>query len=817
MPNPLRLAADSLLALAAGLAAFGGGAAQAQDDPFALPKTATADIVSEAASVGPGPSEIEVDGLVRKRLVELKGHGAEMTIDADHARVAGLPIPDSITGMVPISSLGLYRWSFDSLRQRLVVRLFNKGEGTNFRDFARRGIENAERRTLPALRLDYVINANVSPSGLGLGGLFGASLIKGSTVAATSAQVMLMGADSKPRATRLDSFVRTTVPGTSAVATLGDFVTSASVSQRAVRLGGIQLASDFRQQPHLVTQPLPNFAGTVAVPTSVDILLGESQVKVGQLEPGEFAIRNIPATDGRGSLRVQMKDSLGRFVSHTVSFYNTDTLLKPGLASYAVNAGFVRRRYGETDFEYGKLVASAFYRRGLSPFLTMEASGESTAGLVNLGLKGDFTIGNIALASIEARGSRDSRLGTGGMVNVSLESEGRTISGRFGANIPTSRYRDVASHLGDRPPAHRLFGNLSFRLIPRLPLQLAFARQTALPADFQPNQRRIRAETLSFGTSYAPLPRLHLSLSAGIQHQERRSFFVSAGLDLKLGATSSLRGAVSRGLNQSLSAVSYSYADPERRGIRAQAAAEMLDNTPRISAVAAYDGAWGGLESSLIYADGAIGGQLTASGAVLAVDDGVHALRSGTTSYLLVRSDGVAGVPVLLDNRYVGSTGKTGKLFVANVIPHAPQTVDVDGGKLPVEAVVTEARHVVSVPAQAVGLLDIAAKLYRPVVLQIVDPKGAALAAGLRVVALPSGEATQMGYDGLVEFNRAGADTRLEIHTAAGKCAVDVTGMSADQTAPLICLPVAQIAQQEPGSAPAPLAVGPARKVARRD
>ena len=117
MSRPRRLAAERLLALAALVAALGGQAAHAQSDPFALPKGLTAQSV--AASEGPGLSEIAIDGEVRARLVNLAWRDGVLTIDADAARAAGLPIPDSGGAMIPLASLKLARWRFDSVHSGL--------------------------------------------------------------------------------------------------------------------------------------------------------------------------------------------------------------------------------------------------------------------------------------------------------------------------------------------------------------------------------------------------------------------------------------------------------------------------------------------------------------------------------------------------------------------------------------------------------------------------------------------------------------------------------------------------------------------------
>lgn len=809
MPNRSRRVASGLFAFAAIAAALTGGSANAQTDPFALPKTATAAAAAQQVT-GPGPSEIAVDGRVKARMVELQGQGRAMTIDADHARAAGLPVPDGVSGQIALSSLKIYQWSFDSLRQRLEVTLLRQNDGANFHDFASRDSEASQRRTLAALRVDYDFTTTVNRAGLSAAGLVGAALVKGDVVAGTSARVSTAQAGQPFSATRLDSFIQTRLPGGKTVATLGDFISAGSASQRAVRMGGVQIASDFSHQPDLVTAPLPAFSGSVAVPTGIDILTADSRYSLGKVEPGEFTVRNIPTNPGRGSLAVLLKDSLGREVVRNVSFYVSNSLLRPGLATYAVNAGFVRRRYGVDSNDYGPFAASAYYRRGLSPFLTVEASAETTAGLVNVGSRADFTIGNVAMSSIELRASADAQAGSGAMMTASLESLGRGISGRIGVTVPTASYRDVASRLGDRLPPRQVFANLTFDLARKLPLQLAYVRQEAeFPVgNGQSGRMRGRDEVFRASIHHAPNSRLNFSIIGGMRAAETRSFFVSAGLTLRFGTRHSVGAGLVSGSDQTSATLAYQFNDHEKSRLRAQAALEMTDGAPRLSASAIHEGRWTTLQGATVFTDGQLAGQITTTGSLIAVGGSVYARSRSDNGFALVRAGGVAGVPVKLENQFVGKTDRSGKLLIHNMRTHIPQRIDVDGSGLPDDAVVLTSRHVITVPGRAIGVVDIDAMYFRPIVLQVVDARGAPLEAGLPVTAAPSGRETLVGYDGLVEFNAAGRDRQLIVNGPGGTCAVDVpaTVVREAPAAPLVCRPTTTIA-----------GVPSSPKVARRD
>jgi fimbrial chaperone protein len=85
-----RRAVRPSLALIAALAAAAGSPLAAQSDPFELPAGLTAQ--SARPDDGPRLSEITVDGRSRSRMVSITGSGKELSVDADDARGAGLPV-----------------------------------------------------------------------------------------------------------------------------------------------------------------------------------------------------------------------------------------------------------------------------------------------------------------------------------------------------------------------------------------------------------------------------------------------------------------------------------------------------------------------------------------------------------------------------------------------------------------------------------------------------------------------------------------------------------------------------------------------------
>lgn len=805
MPSLARRAASPSLALVAALAAMAGSPAAAETDPFALPDGLTAQSVRP--DDGPRLSEISVDGRTRARMITVAGSGREMTIDADDARAAGLPVADNLKGPVKLSALQVYQWNYDGLRQRLEVKLFRHGDGANLKDFAARADTPSESAPLLALRVDYDLTATVARHGVSAGGLVSATVVYGNFALNSSARAATDPQAGSPKLLRLDTTARLAFPDKGWSASLGDFVSAGSQSQRAVRMGGLQVASDFELRPDLVTVPLPEFAGRVAVPTTVDVLAGDQRYQLGEVAPGDFTVRNVPSQPGRGEASVILRDALGREVVQTARFYISNDLLAPHTTGFAVNAGFVRRRYGFASNDYGQLAATAYVRRGLSSSLTLEGSGEWTRGVGNAGVRGDFVIAKVALATVEARLSRDSVAGTGTLLHVALESMGPKLGGSIRATLPSANYRDVATRLGDDPPPREYAAQFFYRFSADSELQLSYAKQqyrSLLPLglgdrDSEVLNANFRARLSSRATLFA---------GGGMRNGGSGTVYSAAiGVSFNLGGRTNAGAYASYDDGRLSGSATYSHdaqADGEI-GYRAQA--NVSETSQRLAGGLTWRDRRVFLDGQVEEVDGAFAARANARGTLLLAGGTVFARNQSGGSYALVRTGKVGGIPITRENQEVGTTNAKGLLLVQDIPAQATIKIDVKADKLPADALVRETTHFIRVPRRAVSLVEIETLRFRPVMRKLIDAQGQPLPAGMPVRALPSGETTIVGFDGMAEINAGADNARLLVGPSNDACVVNLKGGALENAeVPLPCQPltVAEADTMRAGAAGAP-------------
>ena len=107
---------------------------------------------------------------------------------------------------------------------------------------------------------------------------------------------------------RLDSSWRLIDPETIRSYTIGDFASNALTWSNSVRLGGFQIASAFQQRPDIVTTPLPRFAGSAALPSTLDLYIDQQRIFSGE----------VPRSGLFGRVHVGNLGRAGRFQGHLV-------------------------------------------------------------------------------------------------------------------------------------------------------------------------------------------------------------------------------------------------------------------------------------------------------------------------------------------------------------------------------------------------------------------------------------------------------------------------------------------------------------------
>lgn len=576
--------------------------------------------------------------------------------------------------------------------------------------------------------------------------------------------------------TRYDTSWRRSDEATAVTMEAGDFVTRSLPWASAVRLGGIQVSRDFAVRPDIVTYPLPEFSGSAALPSTVDLIVGGQRIAGGEVAPGPFAIDSLPPISGAGTANLIVTDMHGRSIATAMPFYVSSDLLRPGLTDFAVAAGAFRQNYGIRNFDYGGVAATASLRHGIDEAVTLEVRAEiaddmSLAGggaVVKLGAGGvlsgsysrsfrgaadggdgsQYTIGYEYQARIFSLALRHSRQSAGyvdlGLVDIVRVRGARTVSS---ATLAVSL--GAAGTLGFGYFAIREDGGPDMRLANAslsLPLWGGSRLGASASRDF---------EDQSWSGAFS------LTLPLGGRRGDVAGGIVDDGDGRRSWRADYTRGIPSDGGFGWSASAAGSGGDVALRGDLAWRA------DPVLLRGGAYDhgaGAtyWAGASGSLVFLDGSL-----------------FAANRVSDAFVVVSTDGAADIPVRYENQLIGRTNADGKLFVPSASAYYPGLYAIDPLDLPANVTVPVVDRRVAVARGSGHVVRFPVTQRQSARLVVRAETGDYLTPGTRARLGADGGGAEaiVGWDGLLFVEDLGGATAIRVALPDGRtCGISLSG-----------------------------------------
>lgn len=710
--------------------------------------------------------EAILNGVPTHKLVHVTdlGHG-RLAASAATLRAIGLRIGnDAPGGRVELDSVhGLeYRYARDT--QRLYLNapadlLTAPAEQLNASEAALLPTDPA----LPAALLNYDLHGTLLDGGGRSLGAFGdvrisglSGVLEGSLLGNYANRTA--GGDS--RTVRLDTSWSWPQRGSLINVVAGDSITGALSWTRATRFGGLQVRRDFALQPDLITFPVPAFRGQAALPSSVELYVNGLRQYSGEVAPGAFQLNTAPLINGYGQAQVVLTDALGRRTTIDFPFYTTGQLLKPGLSDWSLEAGYVRRHYAQTSFDYDhRLAGSGTLRYGLTPLLTLETHAEGASGLVSGGAGAVLGVGTAGVFNAAAAGSRADGA-VGWQYQLGYAWRYRWFNLALDHVQASSEYRDLASFASPLPARRRDSATMGFTLGAAGSLGASY-----LQLD-QPGSGASRYASLFYTLSFAHNASLYASATRDLDGG--RSVY-QLGISVDLGRSIYGSAAFTRNAGSTLLQTSLNRPVPGDGGYGWNLRAQGGGGGANGEADASWLGRWGQIGGGALSYNGSAQAYADLAGAAVLLRQGLFLSRTVDDAFALVSSDGVGGVPVLLENRPIGKTDAAGYYLLTPLNAYQRNRVSIDPMQLAGDLELThEVREVV--PQDRAGAL-VRFDIRRPqaAVITLRDAAGAPLPLGSRVVAVGGAQPALVGYDGMVYLEGLSAHNELQVTTPEGR------------------------------------------------
>lgn len=741
----------------------------------------------------------------------------QLWANADILQQLGFIIPPDSTGLIPLNSLPNLKIDYNARRQTLslIAPLSLLNLDTTIRNT--RSNQRPQPTASPGMLLNYNIYGNQSQNSTkNLSAFtelraFNTLGVLSSTALTTATHSAGSNGDSSNnndkdwdgRTVRLDTSWSKSFPDKLITVRAGDILTGALSWTRSTRLGGLQLGTDFDLQPYMATTPLPSFFGSATLPSAVELYVNGLKKYSGDVPTGPFELQTAPSFSGAGNAQLVVTDALGQSTTLEFSLYDAHRLLQPGLSDWSVELGAVRENYGNKSFDYGNnIAASGTWRYGVSNRFTAETHAEITNGLSNAGIGGTWLLGRAggilfaSLAGSESQGENGAQYSTSYTWNNSRFNIGASATGTKGT------YRDVGSQYGSVPVrrSEQISSGYSTQSLGSFGMSYnqvsladqettqfasaywskSFGRRLSVSANLNQDLNDSANSSASIGASFS-LDR-NISMNSSIQHTDEREVFVA---DISQSAPNS------GGINwraQARHIIDKSLDSNSNRSDSNDGLAELsyLGRYGRVQAGVSVNG-----DSYATYASG--------TGSLVMMGGGLFPTRQINSGFAVVSTDGIANVPVLLQNSPIGTTNSRGLLLVSPLNAYQSNKIGINPMDLPADLRIDKV-NIEATPTDRAGtLVNFVITPVRSASVVLVDSDNEPLPLGSQVRQLTNTAVppTIIGFDGEVYLDTLDEHNVLEImNPSSDICTVSFDYQKQGDEIPLIGTLICQKVQK---------------------
>lgn len=550
---------------------------------------------------------------------------------------------------------------------------------------------------------------------------------------------------------------------------LGDSVTQVGGWGQAVRFAGFQIGTDFGLQPGFISFPTPTIRGGAALPSTADIFVNGVRRGSIDIEPGAFTIEQPPVITGAGDLLVVVRDLLGRETVISHPFYASRNLLKPGLAEYSLEVGFLRQEFGVESFDYGEFFAAGSYRRGISNHFTIGLHGESSDAHGAIGPFLDWQLPFGGILSLAAAASRN-KSQWGGLLNVNVSWQGDNIGFSASNEWITRDFFRLGSSTDFAEPRMETSVNLGVDVSDSISASFNYIRvDERLEGDQQIASANIAAQMGDFGT-------LSANFSKSFGEVDDTAFYLL--FTTRLGEKTTAGATADRSSGRWSGSVRASRSAPSSGGFGWRAEATRDDLT-RARGGITYNTGKGVLSLDHSQLGSRESTRLGMRGGVVVMGGDAFLANSVDDSFALVQVSDFEGVSVMRDNRFVDRTDKNGRVFVSKLRPYQKNRISINPIELPLTADI-RATSMLPVPRRRSGVVvDFPISQLAAATARVVDENGEPLPPGTILRAEEGGSTIPVGYSGAIYVTGLQQPRQLAGQVGGNRCVVHVPAVKA--------------------------------------
>jgi len=701
---------------------------------------------------------------------------------AARLRPAGekLALPDGYEGYALDAVPGL-QYQLD--RGRLTLNITAPAEAFEANAFdGGRGGEALLNPAPPGFYLNYNLSSTRSnDSSLSYGAFLEGVAFNGWGSLVTNG--VMRGDENQRQLIRTDTYWQTDLPSSMETLVLGDTISSGGAWSRPVRFGGIRWARNFALRPGYFSFPLPSISGSAALPSTIDVLVNNQRQQSQSVDPGPFALTNVPVATGAGEVNLVVRDLLGVETLVTQSYYTSPRLLAEGLSDFSFEAGLLRENYGSRSNDYSSVFAAGTWRQGFNNALTGEARLElqqhrQASGIEIAGLLGHFAVARVSAAYARAGGEQ------GGHYILGLERRSLGGSGSLQGEHFDRGYVQFGASPSETRPRNRLTAGFGMPLFPGASAGVNYISQSSWDDD----QFQRASANLGFSLPW----NMYLNAYASKQLDEDKGWSGGLSIIVPLGRQRSASASSNRHTDGHISnALQASQSVPQGPGLGWRLRASD-DPNQQLQGGGTVNTNYGQVNADANKGKDGTALRLSANGSIGWLQGLPFATRNiGLGSFAVVKVGNLKDVPVYRSNQIAATTNSSGLALVTNLLPYQKNRLTIDPGELPFDVEIKGVKEMATPYARSGLLVEFPVRRSHNALVVLHRPNGTPVPGGARVTASPSGLTFIVARRGQVYLTDLESENRIAVQWPDGHCDLSIRlpadGQAEPRIGPLIC------------------------------
>ncbi|HFG7010818.1 fimbria/pilus outer membrane usher protein [Acinetobacter baumannii] len=587
---------------------------------------------------------------------------------------------------------------------------------------------------------------------------------------------------------RLESKWQYVDPEKVRIYTLGDFISNSPDWGSSVRLAGFQWSSAYTQRGDLVTSALPQFSGSAALPSTLDLYVNQQKIYSGLVPSGPFDIKQLPFISGN-EVTLVTTDATGQQSITKQAYYFSSKILAKGINEFSVDVGVPRYNYGLFSNDYDDATfASGAIRYGYSNSLTLSGGAEaSTDGLSNLGTgfaKNLFGFGvinaDIAASQYKDENGYSALLGLEGRIskNISFNTNYRKVFDNYFDLARVSQIRYLKDNQMTSEPQNYLSYSALADEIFRAGINYNFYAGYGVylgynQIKYSDNSYKLVSANLSGSLN----KNWGFYTSAYKDYENQKDY----GIYFALRYTPSSRVNAITSISNESGKTTYrqeinGFSDPQIGAFGWGGYVERDQDANQNNA-----SIYGSYRARAAYLTGRynrIGDNdqvaVSATGSLVAAAGRVFAANEIGDGYAVVTNAGPQS-QILNGGVNLGKTDKSGRFLIPSLVPYQENHIYLDPSYLPLNWSVKSTDQETVVGYRQGSLIDFGAKQVVSGLVKLVDQNNSPLLPGY-TVHINGHEESIIGYDGEVFIQNLLKQNKLEVDLLDhGSCQVDFT------------------------------------------